>query len=227
MSDMTDFQDLAFNVLRFEPDEYMQIATIHKDTGEFKAYRAPAGCITEPLQTLIDRQDSNLFFGVNPVVKGNGRAKANEVTRWSAFWLDLDFKDTGIQSADNAACLLEAFYESLNGISPNAIYSTGGGLQVYYMIDTEDMPMAQVRLEMKRLEMHAQALAERFRLGSIDSTADPARMLRVPGSINYEYDHAPTVLPAFVVRAGAISLGSEESFLVFGGAMLVLPPSHV
>jgi hypothetical protein len=43
----------------------------------------------------------NVWYEINPSV-ASGRSKAEDISRLAAVWIDIDFKDSGIQSPDNA-----------------------------------------------------------------------------------------------------------------------------
>jgi hypothetical protein len=85
--------------------------------------------------------EKNLFYGICPVGKGTGRAGSGEVTRIPAFWLDMDFKETGLRGINNAIVLIDAIMHTFPDWVP-VLFSSGGGIQAYWILDpSEDVPL--------------------------------------------------------------------------------------
>lgn len=112
------------------------------------------------------------------------RSKAN-VVHLRAFFIDIDVKDKAYDSPNDAVAALIKFVSEAQLPQPSVIVqSGGGGLHVYWVIDTA--------LEVAKWQPLANALAEatrKFGL-TVDTacTVDSARILRIPGTFNKKYD---------------------------------------
>lgn len=198
---MSEFAHLLSD-LRFEQTEWVQIAN-RAPGEELRTVRLMRDDAIEVVdKALASGVDEEFFFGVNPVGKGDGRAKASEVLRYSSIYLDLDFKESGLGSQDNAAKFLAAFCEAVEW-QPCALIHTGMGFQVYWGLSREDNFIHEAKLEAKRFEVYAQTLASDYGYGMLDSVSDPTRLFRVPGSINMKYDHKPTAYRVAAIHTSA------------------------
>lgn len=114
----------------------------------------------------------------DPDGKGRVGRRKDEVVRQKSFYADIDLKNTytGIHQA--LAALQETSLRLR--LDPTIVVETGGGLHVYWVIDEE-------------IDRHAwQPLAEGLKAALITgglkidpvATADGARFLRVPGTVN-------------------------------------------
>jgi hypothetical protein len=119
--------------------------------------------------------NDNIFFGVAPRRDDSGGALTN-CSALGALFVDLDFKVTPEAEARRriAECPLP----------PSAVIHSGGGLHVYYLLrepvtlqDPTDCATAYSLL--RRLAHFLRADLQ---------AAEPARILRVPGSSNFTYD---------------------------------------
>jgi hypothetical protein len=119
--------------------------------------------------------DRDVYFGVAGR-DGRGRGNLN-LARTHALWVDVDYKLTNFEEVFKRIALFEAA-----GIPPTAIVETGGGLHLYWSLrrslrlDDEDA-RSGVRDVLRLL---ARAAGE----GGDLSAAEPARILRLPGTYN-------------------------------------------
>lgn len=199
---MSEFSDLLLE-LHFEQTDWVQIA--NRAPGE---ELTTARLMRDDAIEVVDKAlsggvEEEFFFGVNPVVKGTGRANSSEVRRYSSLYLDLDFKENGLRSQDNAAAFLGALSESLDW-KPNALVHTGMGFQVYWCLAVEDSVVHEAKYEAKRFEVFVQGLATDYNYGTVDSVSDPTRLFRIPGSLNMKYEHKPRAF-----RVAAIHVSAE------------------
>jgi hypothetical protein len=133
------------------------------------------------IQDFVDRnKDQNLYFGVAARKnRSNGRFENCNTLR--CFFVDLDFKDFASPAA--ARRQLDQF-----PLQPSLIVETGGGLHAYWLLERAlDLhhPGSGVKESLRRL-----AIA----VGGDLSAAEPARILRLPGSLNHKYDPPREVL---------------------------------
>lgn len=111
----------------------------------------------------------NSYFGVLPKSRPSARAEA--ATQAYCIWADLDAKLSG--SEDAALAALSRF-----ALPASAVVYTGGGYHAYWFLSSTIRHHARVSDLVRRLA----------RLIGADSTADVARILRVPGTYNYKYN---------------------------------------
>jgi len=135
------------------------------------------------VETLNDLQ-ANVWYEINPSTS-DSRAKADDISRLAAVWVDIDYKETGIQSEENASELVNLLSE-LIGVEPTAVVHSGHGLQPYWAIDPEeDYTQEQAAGVLARWGAFARWVAA-SQGGSLDSVFDLPRIFRVPGSTNFK-----------------------------------------
>lgn len=158
----------------------------------------------------------NLYFGVAPrtAAKGDGA----HCYGLSSLFVDLDFKTT---PSDQAQAILAGF-----PLIPTGIVSTGAGLHIYWsLIDAMLFPqgLALARSLLRRLAIMLEADL---------AAAEPARILRVPASLNHKYDPPRPVAITHWAPSLRYSVGQFETMLADvadgrrkdGGPRLVIAP---
>ena len=135
------------------------------------------------VETLTDL-GANVWYEINPS-SATGRAKAEDITRLSAVWIDIDFKETGIQSEENAHELVELIAD-LIGVQPTAVVYSGHGLQPYWAIDPEEsFTQEQASGVLSRWGAFVRWVAA-SQGGQLDSVFDLPRIFRAPASTNFK-----------------------------------------
>ena len=135
------------------------------------------------VEALTD-MEMNVWYEINPS-NVPGRATANDITRLSAVWVDIDYKDTGIQSEGNASQLVDLLAE-LIGVTPTAVVHSGHGLQPYWSIDPEeDYTQEQAAGVLARWGAFVRWVAA-SQGGQLDSVFDLPRIFRAVGGTNYK-----------------------------------------
>ena len=131
---------------------------------------------TEGIQRFCDKHaDSNCYIGVATRASTKNGKDANLLQLGSIF-VDQDPKDV---REDEAIGLLERF-----GFQPSVIVDSGFGMHLYYRLDEPfDLTDANDR-EQARFLIHAVS----DRLHGDKAARDLARILRLPGSLNFKYD---------------------------------------
>jgi hypothetical protein len=117
-----------------------------------------------------NRTKGDIWFGV--ALRSRFRGRGNEsVTRLGCLWADLDCK--GEWTREKRLAQLEGL-----AVPPHALVDSGNGYHAYWILDkpTDDKKRAQ--WIMKR--MH--------RSLDCDPVHDPARILRLPGTLNFKSD---------------------------------------
>lgn len=152
----------------------------------------------EPNKGLIDRlftrsmndinhfvlkhlNSANIYFGVCTRKPDSSTGTKNDIYETSSYWADMDFKDYGqeqgkpidLKKGEVEARKILATFPS----QPSAIINTGGGLQLYWFFDLQNLDNIEV-LESTLREVCS-------RLQSDKSAAEIARVLRLPGTINF------------------------------------------
>jgi len=136
-------------------------------------------------------EDQDVYFGVGlrrrRLARGRGGAAA--VASLPALWADIDILGPAHKADDlppdeaAAKSILEAF-----GLAPSALVHTGYGLHAYWLLDVP-YPVQSVKATRELLRSFGQALsAVAARSGwAIDTSVfEPARVLRLPGTINHK-----------------------------------------
>lgn len=136
---------------------------------------------------------SNVFVRLTPIhtIPDKGRGGAEYSSAWIGAWADLDCGTVGhtsagyAESADELEQVLADF-----GHRPTVLVASGGGIHAYWLLDE---PML---LESEEQRDSAADLNRRFESAlrqvttahniKLDSTADLARVLRVPGTFNHK-----------------------------------------
>jgi P4 family phage/plasmid primase-like protien len=134
---------------------------------------------------------ANIYFGIglHSQPPASGRGEAGNVTAIPGFWLDGDIRGPAHKATDLPATVEEI----LSLVSecpwrPTAVVHSGHGLQLWWLFQEP------WKLESEEERKQAEHLARRFQRffqerarrvsKQIDSTADLARVLRLPGTIN-------------------------------------------
>lgn len=138
--------------------------------------------------------------------KAPGNRKQNNVHKVKSFWLDVDVReDKGYQTFEQAFNGLATFLASSGLPTPLTVFS-GSGIHLYWPLDEElDEPT------WKKYAVGLKTLCERSKF-KVDPgiTADSARILRTPGTINLKNGNEAKVLN----DVGPYSL-SQFSILTF------------
>ncbi len=134
----------------------------------------------------LSRLPLNVFFAVGSYAGANRSAPVAK----RAFWLDLDGKDFG--SIENALREFGSFLKATGLPRPSIYVNSGRGIHVYWCLD-RDLPLDDWRLIATSLKAKCQELGFK---ADPTATADPARVLRAPGSLNRKGE---TPLPCTVL----------------------------
>ncbi len=145
----------------------------------------------------IAKQDRNTWFGVglSPADYGPSfRCKADQVSAIAGLWADLDVLDPA-HIAKNLCPSKMAALDLLHRLPlvPTVVVDSGHGLQAYWLFkelwrfDTSDERQEARALEESWLETMRTYAAD----WAIDSVGDLARVLRMPGTMNYKTPGAP------------------------------------
>lgn len=169
-----------------EPDE--QIALLDREQTDDALVRYQGHYSVAEAPDIADGLNGDIYYTVlprDPDAKYNGQGGKRTVTKIDVLYVDLDSKDDGLGS--EAGC--RAFTDRLSEVlceKPCAIVPTGtGGLHVYWRLsEPVTEPLLKAWAQLVRAE------ATKFG-GSVDYSVsgDPARILRVPGSVRADGAH--------------------------------------
>jgi putative DNA primase/helicase len=131
-------------------------------------------------------KDAEVYFGVAPQARRlQRRSTARNAVGVGALWLDVDgawghHAATNLPGTkDEALAFVNAF-----ALPPNIVVDSGGGLQVYWLLDElVDRERAEVLLH-AWADCWDRLAAERG--WKLDNTSDLARILRLPGTFNHK-----------------------------------------
>ena len=138
----------------------------------------------ELVDSVVDALDSlsnNIWFEINPS-NVMGRATAKDITRLAAVFADIDYKDGGAGSVQQARELVQTLTD-LIGIEPAATVYSGNGIQPYWVIEDEEQDPALMHGILYRWGAFVKFVAASQGL-QVDSVFDLSRIFRVPGSRN-------------------------------------------
>lgn len=154
----------------FDADDLIEFRTLGKVVGSTWAKQRDAAQAIAKLATL--GHGVQVYFGANPRRRRGGKAEDVAVAR--CLFADFDGGTTVEQARLrwSEACIPE----------PTVIVITGGGVHAWWRLQE---PMEDLAL----WTQHQKALARR--LGSDQSVTDAPRIMRLPGFVNWKYQHQP------------------------------------
>lgn len=161
--------------------------------GEFTPHVTECNAVAVHVHAI---DEADVWFGVNPVhPDATGRGSATDVTRLAALYLDLDVKDGSCPTIDVAHQIINEL-AAMIGTRPSAIVETGHGLHPYWPVDDgrigEEFTTMQAAALLRRWG-HLVRLVAGGHGVEVDSVFDLARILRVPGTVNYKADPVPVI----------------------------------
>ena len=120
---------------------------------------------------IIRQNGGNFFFGVS--TRHQGQAGKDGIIEIPGAWVDIDFKETPQDKADESIKQLP--------IPPSAIIASGGGYHLYWFFrePAGSREVAEVE-DINRRLVH--------QLGGDPASTDASRILRVPDTFNYKYN---------------------------------------
>ena len=179
MDSPSNFKELLYRLGRSDEDNVT--ICYQSQAQKFSSKTIKVGLVDSVIEALDDL-GNNIWFEINES-SVQGRATAQDITRLSAFYIDIDYKDGGAGSARNAKEFMDML-TSLIGVGPSAIVFSGHGIQPYWAIDTEDdYDFALAQGVLTRWGAFAKFLGGTMNI-SLDSVFDLPRIFRVPGSQN-------------------------------------------
>jgi P4 family phage/plasmid primase-like protien len=202
--------------------------TKHNPKGKFKPRVFTAAEAVDVLGRSKVLAGGNTWYGVARLradfPTGKGRGWAKDVAGVRTLYADLDVKDGGLRSVEDAGKVIAEVSKTI-GVEPAAVVMTGGGLQPYWRIERDARadfePGSETWLaavgSYRRFGRLVSSIAERHD-GRVDSVFDLSRVLRVPGTINRKYgDGVMVSVEVAAGEPGAVSLDELDRILDTAG----------
>lgn len=175
------FQELLERLGRTEDDA---VAVCYQSASQGFKVKMTKVKFADTVVDALTELEANVWYEINPS-SANTRARADDITRLAGVWIDIDYKETGIQSETNAHELVELI-SNLIGVEPTAVVHSGHGLQPYWAIDPEeDYTQEQASGVLSRWGAFVRWVAS-SQGGQLDSVFDLPRIFRAPNSINFK-----------------------------------------
>lgn len=175
------FQELLERLGRTEDDA---VAVCYQSASQGFKVKMTKVKFADTVVEALTELEANVWYEINPS-SANTRARADDITRLAGVWIDIDYKETGIQSEENAHQLVELI-SNLIGVEPTAVVHSGHGLQPYWAIDPEeDYTQEQASGVLSRWGAFVRWVAS-SQGGQLDSVFDLPRIFRAPGSVNFK-----------------------------------------
>ncbi len=128
----------------------------------------------------LNRQGSNIYFGVNPRIGRGG--KKSDVGSCSVLWADID--DCSVADA-------KARWQKIE-MEPSVVISSGHGVHLYWKLrEPLDVSKSEQRMALE------QTLKNLYLELDSDSTQDVTRLLRLPGFLNVKGDPVPCSVQSY------------------------------
>jgi hypothetical protein len=167
-------------------------------------FRREAG--REARRFVHQHGELNLYAGIALRQRPNverGRSRSGALERCialPALFIDLDFKMTPVDQAREA---LRRF-----PLRPSIVVRSGGGVHLYWLLrepmDLQEQAAGRAKELLRRLARH---------LGGDLSSAEPARILRIPGTFNFKYSPARPVTLERLEEGTRFNPGDFDSLL--------------
>lgn len=159
----------------------------------------PQGLTRAAEYAIAEGQKHDVYFGISTTSRAKAskrgtaaRAKAEEVQEVPALWADIDIKSKETQghhaNKKNYAKSIDPWKKKVFSIyPPTYLIKTGGGYHAYWLLKEpfkvqDDESRKQIQETVEKFQACIAGLAGY----QIDQTADLARVLRVPGTMNHK-----------------------------------------
>lgn len=209
--------------MTFEQQQHIFLTDIRTGPG-FIAWCQPEGRFQqhwfadcEAAMHLINarRTAANLWCSMASFDSFEGR-DADSAGQLKAFWFDVDAHGKPYTDPNECSDAISRFVETNALPRPNYLHMTGHGVQAFWVL-----PQAITRDDWQPVADALQELGKRHNLGADPITADAARILRVPSTLNFRDPENPRDTVLHVVEAGYTDLDAFRCAIT--GALAKLP----
>ena len=169
-------------------DRFHQIGILDRQNKRFKnlPVKDAADAVAQALK--LSSEGTEVYFACAEYLTPDSRVAANASGAWG-FWMDIDCGEEkaaagkGYATVEEAEDALTKFCQDAGLPGPTFIIHSGGGLHVYWVVDSvipRDTWQSHAK-KLKDLTKTCEFLADDSR------TADIASVLRVPGTLNHKF----------------------------------------
>lgn len=143
----------------------------------------------DPVGEIIVRRSltCDVWYGVGTrkEVYGSRRGGDKDIAHLPALWLDIDVAGPNHKTENALPPTIEAAHALLDAypLPPSSIVKSGGGLQAYWLLSEPILVDDDTRQLLRRWQATWAQLAG-DRGWHIDNVSDPARVMRLPGTLN-------------------------------------------
>jgi len=184
-------------------NDWVSLHRFHPDTGKFENLQSVRANDLEqawlPMREILERDS---FYSINAYYRG-GRGKSKyapdgmelptanrrtEDLQWlTGCFADIDCHNLGVTAGQAIGAVIDA--QDRGDVPPaSMITRSGRGIWVFWLLRDDQEPDKPVRAWPEKVRLYAniqRAIGDRFAtIGSDANARDPARVTRIPGSIN-------------------------------------------
>lgn len=196
-------------------DEFTAVGYKHVDS-EFVA----AVVTSRDAATLTEIDDTDMWFGVNPVAGPvrRGRGSSDQIVGLSCLWADIDVKAGACESLSDAAQLVDDISAAI-GTRPTATIYSGHGIQPLWRIEDDQAEFADDPEQRERAAALLRRWGQLVRMVgaqrgiALDSVFDLPRVLRIPGTTNHKSREHPTRTFALTSSGAPLTLDEVDERL--------------
>lgn len=195
----------CLDLLDLDADELLSFGT-RPIGGRFSASQRTVADLRRLDCADLDGHD--VWCGLQPMRQATTRGTAEDVVRLVALFADLDV-GTGKMPTDPACVEVVRALSGMLGTAPAYVVASGHGYQPVWSIerDLETTDMPAMRQLLRRWGALVQQVAVTHG-GHADSVFDAARVLRVPGTVNWKDPEHP--VPAAAMATGGAPVSVEQ-----------------
>lgn len=202
-----------FQALYSDSDKSTYLWTLPKKT-TYKFNCSNLQAMANKALELTTKQQ-NVYFGVGThtdLLNFNERPHNEQITSITALWIDLDIAGAAHAASNLPPTIQDAISLLPYNLSPSIIVSSGYGLHAYWLLREEWELTTKAEREaasnlLRRLQGHIRNEASKHGW-KVDATADLARVLRCPDTLNYKNPDNPARCE--VVDASDIRYNPED-----------------
>lgn len=193
-----EMPDKVFGMFEQASNGYIGITTFSGEKASTRFFHASKREEAWIYALEQNKQQKNVHFAVKSYsdVPTEGRGKANDPGYHAFTWLDLDYGTEGHKSSKNpptqedAMDLLRSF-----ALPPSLITFTGHGLQAFWLfklpIDATNEEGRKIASNVVKSLQNTFAVLAAKKGWQVDKTSDLARLMRVPGTVNWKDPNKP------------------------------------
>ncbi len=212
MNSQTDFQQLLERLGRDSSDNVTICYQSAKQKFASKTIRVD---LADNVVAALDSLENNVWFEINPS-SVSGRATAQDITKLSAVYIDIDYKENGAGSVKQAREFVDLI-SGLIGVGPSVVVYSGHGIQPYWTIEDDSDSDSLGTSLLNRWGAFCKFLAASQDM-QLDSVFDMPRLFRAPGSRNFKDAENPIpVVTSFPKAWRPITIDELNDVLIAHG----------